>query len=184
MIFSIGPRLMSQQFPSLRKRLFQIEMNYLKELEFYKNNKTEVDNFFKKLKKKKPKDVDTQFHELHVEIFSEIDCLQCANCCNTTSPIFRDIDIKRISRKLKTGTLDFEKEYLKIDEEGDKVLKSSPCSFLGSDNKCFIYDCRPQACKEYPHTDRKRMYQILNLTRRNMEICPAVSRIVQRMLQA
>ena len=67
-------------------------MNYAKELDFYKNNQKEVDAFFKKLKKKKPKDLDARFHELHDEVFSEIDCLQCANCCSTTSPIFRDVD--------------------------------------------------------------------------------------------
>ncbi|MFZ9028949.1 MAG: YkgJ family cysteine cluster protein [Crocinitomicaceae bacterium] len=159
-------------------------MKYAKELDFYKNNQKEVDAFFKKLKKKKPKDLDTHFHELHDEVFSEIDCLQCANCCSTTSPIFRDVDIDRISRKFKITSPQFEKEHLTMDEDGDKVLKSSPCTFLGADNKCFIYDVRPQACREYPHTDRKRMYQILNLTQKNMEICPAVSRIVQHMLQA
>lgn len=159
-------------------------MKYEKELDFYKNNQKEVDDFFKKLKKKKPKDLDARFHELHEEVFQEIDCLQCANCCSTTSPIFRDVDIDRISRKFKLTSLEFEREHLKIDEDGDKVLKSSPCTFLGPDNKCFIYDVRPQACREYPHTDRKRMYQILNLTQKNMEICPAVSRIVQHMLQA
>ncbi len=159
-------------------------MKYKKELDFYKNNRKEVDILFKKLKKKKPKELDARFHELHDEVFKEIDCLQCANCCATTSPIFRDVDIDRISRKFKITSLQFEKEHLKTDEDGDKVLRSSPCSFLEPDKKCFIYDVRPQACREYPHTDRKRMYQILNLTQKNMEICPAVSRIVQHMLEA
>lgn len=159
-------------------------MKYGKELEFYGKNKKEVDAFFRKLKQKKPKGLDAQFHELHEEVFGEIDCLQCANCCSTTSPIFRDVDIERISKKFRLSTGNFEKQYLRVDDEGDKVLQQSPCSFLGDDNKCFIYDVRPQACREYPHTDRKRMYQILNLTKKNMEICPAVSRIVQRMLQA
>lgn len=158
-------------------------MKYEKELDFYKNNRKEVDGFFRKLQQKKPKDLDSRFHDLHDEVFSEIDCLQCANCCSTTSPIFRDVDIDRIAKKFKITNSNFEDQYLKVDEDNDKVLKSSPCTFLGADNKCFIYDIRPQACREYPHTDRKRMYQILNLTKKNMEICPAVSRIVQRMLQ-
>lgn len=157
-------------------------MKYKNDLDFYSSNRQEVDSFFRKMKQKKPKDLDAKFHQLHDEVFNEIDCLQCANCCSTTSPIFRDIDIERISKKFKLSTGDFESQYLKIDEDGDKVLQSSPCSFLEADNKCFIYDVRPQACREYPHTDRKRMYQILNLTQKNMEICPAVSRIVQRML--
>ena len=68
--------------------------------------------------------------------------------------------------------------YLRMDEENDYVLKSSPCSFLGADNKCSIYEVRPLACREYPHTDRKNMHQILNLTEKNTEICPAVASIV------
>lgn len=159
-------------------------MKYKNDLDFYSSNRQEVDSFFRRMKQKKPKDLDAKFHQLHDEVFNEIDCLQCANCCSTTSPIFRDIDIERISKKFKLSTGDFESQYLKIDEDGDKVLQSSPCSFLEVDNKCFIYDVRPQACREYPHTDRKRMYQILNLTQKNMEICPAVSRIVQRMLHS
>jgi Fe-S-cluster containining protein len=72
--------------------------------------------------------------------------------------------------------------YLKMDEENDFVLRQSPCHFLGSDNKCSIYDVRPLACREYPHTDRKNMHQILDLTIQNTLICPAVSRIVQQLL--
>jgi Fe-S-cluster containining protein len=64
-----------------------------------------------------------------------------------------------------------------VDSDGDWVLKTAPCAFLQEDNTCFIYDIRPQACREYPHTNRKRMTQILELTRANMEVCPAVSRI-------
>ncbi|NBU47652.1 MAG: YkgJ family cysteine cluster protein, partial [Flavobacteriales bacterium] len=60
------------------------------------------------------------------------------------------------------------------------VLKSSPCTFLGDDNYCNIYEVRPLACREYPHTDRKNMFQILDLTAQNSKICPAVSRIVQK----
>ncbi len=31
----------------------------------------------------------------------------------------------------------------------------SPCPFLGDDNYCSVYEARPKACREYPHTDRK-----------------------------
>jgi len=65
-----------------------------------------------------------------------------------------------------------------MDEEEDYVLKSSPCSFLEKDNSCSIYDVRPLACREYPHTDRKNMFQVLEITAENSLICPAVARIV------
>ncbi|MBM3186118.1 MAG: YkgJ family cysteine cluster protein [Bacteroidetes bacterium] len=112
-----------------------------------------------------------------------MDCLTCANCCKTTSPIFRDADIRRISKHLRMKEAQFISNYLKMDDESDYVLQKSPCHFLGTDNKCDIYEVRPLACREYPHTDRKNMHQILDLTVQNTLICPAVSRIVQKILQ-
>jgi Fe-S-cluster containining protein len=89
----------------------------------------------------------------------------------------RQIDIKRISSKLRMPIGKFIDTYLKVDEDKDYVLKQSPCVFLSSDNTCDIYDDRPLACKEYPHTNRKNMFQILDLTLKNSQICPAVSKI-------
>jgi Fe-S-cluster containining protein len=109
-----------------------------------------------------------------------MDCLTCANCCKTTSPIFREVDIKRISKKLRMHVNQFIDTYLKVDEDKDYVLKTSPCAFLDSENYCTIYEDRPLACREYPHTDRKNMFQILDLTVRNTLVCPAVSDIMDR----
>jgi Fe-S-cluster containining protein len=72
-------------------------------------------------------------------------------------------------------------QYLRIDEDKDYVLKSVPCAFLDSDNKCFIYDVRPKACREFPHTDRKKFNQITDLTLLNVAICPAAFNIVEKM---
>lgn len=139
---------------------------------------SDLKRLFSQLKKRKPKNLDSVFHSAHENVFNKVDCLECANCCKTTSPIFRDVDVQRISKVFKVTPVEFEKQYLKKDEDGDLVLQQSPCTFLGSDNKCFIYDIRPQACREYPHTDRKRMVQILDITFKNTLICPAVNRIV------
>lgn len=147
-------------------------------LDAHHSEKAEREKYIGKIKKKRPKNLDTLFHEAHENAFEEIDCLKCANCCKTTSPIFRDVDIQRISKKLKMSSEAFEKKYLRKDEDNDWVLQSAPCTFLMADNTCFIYDIRPQACREYPHTDRKRVIQIMDLTLKNAEICPAVSRIL------
>jgi Fe-S-cluster containining protein len=155
-------------------------MKYLSDLEKGKLNTQDYKKAFQKLKKKNNKVVDEMFHGLHEEVFEQIDCLSCANCCKTTSPIFRDVDIKRISKKLKIKESQFINSYLKMDEEQDYVLKKSPCFFLGEDNKCSIYEDRPLACREYPHTDRKNMHQILNLTLKNVEVCPAVAQIAEQ----
>ncbi|MBX7050644.1 MAG: YkgJ family cysteine cluster protein [Flavobacteriales bacterium] len=126
------------------------------------------------------KDLDPLFHDLHDEVFARVDCLTCANCCKTTSPIFRDVDIDRISKHLGIRPSMFTEKYLHIDEDQDWVLNVAPCPFLGDDNYCSIYDVRPKACREYPHTDRKNMSQILELTFRNTMVCPAVADMVEK----
>ena len=156
-------------------------MKYLPILEDAKANLPALKKKLVSLKKTNNRLLDTQFHEAHVKTFKGIDCLSCANCCKTTSPIFRKVDIDRISKSMGMKSGKFEDEFLRVDEDGDFVLKSSPCYFLGSDNKCSIYDVRPLACREYPHTDRKNMFQILDLTAKNLEICPAVAKIVTEM---
>lgn len=135
--------------------------------------------FFKKLKARPPRDLDGVVQGLHTEEFQRTDCLQCGNCCRTTGPLFTDKDIGRISRHLKIKPSDFTTAYLKRDEDGDMVLQQVPCTFLGPDNYCAIYEVRPRACREYPHTDRRRFHQIGALTRKNVGICPAAFRIVE-----
>lgn len=152
--------------------------------DFSKQSKTEIERnkkFLLGLKKKDPRKVDDAFHTLHDEVFEEIDCLTCANCCKTTSPIFYDADIERLAKELRIKAVDFADKYLKVDEDGDQVLKSSPCPFLDSENYCTVYEARPKACREYPHTDRKKMVQILELTHKNTQVCPAVFEIVERL---
>ncbi|NJC25037.1 YkgJ family cysteine cluster protein [Neolewinella antarctica] len=137
--------------------------------------------FFSKLKARPPRDLDEQFHELHEEVFREVDCLECANCCKTTSPIFRDVDITRLALHLRQRPADLVEQHLHLDGDGDYVLNTAPCPFLGPDNYCSVYPARPKACREYPHTDRKNMLQILPLTLRNTIVCPAVAEIVRRL---
>jgi Fe-S-cluster containining protein len=139
----------------------------------FKSNKKIINN----LKKRKTIDIDKIFHENHDSEFQKMDCLSCANCCKTTSPIFRDADIRRLSKHLKIKESKLIDDYLRIDEDQDYVLKQSPCIFLNNDNTCSVYEARPLACREYPHTDRKNMQQILDLTLRNSLICPVVARI-------
>lgn len=142
--------------------------------EFSKNKK-----LLPKLKKMKAKALDNAFKEAHDAKFRNIDCLTCANCCKTTSPIFLQTDIERLSKVFNMKTSVFIDTYLKLDEEGDYVLQSSPCPFLNQDNTCLVYEERPKACREYPHTNRKNMHGILNLTLRNTLVCPAVFEIFQ-----
>lgn len=146
-----------------------------------KKKAPENKKFLQRLKQKNPRSVDDAFHTTHEEVFEEINCLSCANCCKTTSPIFYENDIERIAKFLRVKPGDFVEKYLRIDEDNDYVLKSSPCPFLDDENYCVIYEARPKACREYPHTDRKKMVQITDLTYKNTLVCPAVLEMVERL---
>ena len=80
---------------------------------------------------------------LHEEAFEKINCLDCAMCCKNYSPRFKTPDIKRISKYLKQKEGEFIENYLRLDNDGDYVAKSTPCPFLGADNYCSIYEVRP-----------------------------------------
>ncbi|MEC5158470.1 YkgJ family cysteine cluster protein [Chryseobacterium sp. MP_3.2] len=154
-------------------------------LEFYKSQailkQKEHKKVLESLKKKPPKNLDYLVQETHAEVFQKIDCLQCANCCKTTGPLFTEKDIERISKHLRLKPAEFEQKYLQTDEDQDKVLQNLPCWFLNSDNTCSIYEVRPKACREFPHTDRKKIYQINHLTIKNTLICPAAFEFVEKM---
>lgn len=153
-------------------------------LEFYQSQAILKQKEHKKvldgLKKKPPKNLDYLVQETHEEVFEKIDCLQCANCCKTTGPLFTDKDSERIAKHLKMKTADFERKFLRTDEDQDKVLQNLPCWFLNTDNTCSIYEVRPKACREFPHSDRKKIYQINHLTLKNTLICPAAFEFVEK----
>ena len=151
----------------------------LPKLAKYKHKENKI--FFGKLKKKPPRQLDYIMTELHDQEFERTDCLKCGNCCKTTGPLFTDKDIERISKYLRLKPKGFINTYLKIDEDNDYVLQNVPCHFLGEDNRCSIYEVRPKACREFPHTNRKKFYQITDLTLRNVAICPAAFSIVEAM---
>ncbi len=120
--------------------------------------------------------------DLHDEEFEKFDCLTCANCCKTTSPIFTDKDVSRISKHFRLKEINFIATYLQRDEDDFMVLKQAPCTFLDeNDNTCTIYDVRPKACSEYPHTNRKKFIQLTNLTLKNTEVCPATYNIIENL---
>ena len=143
---------------------------------------SETKKYFAKLRKKSPKKLDIIMQDLHDNEFATTDCLTCANCCKTTSPIFTDKDVARISKYFRMKEHQFITTYLQRDEDDFLVLHKAPCTFLDEvDNTCGIYDVRPKACSEYPHTNRKRFVQLTHLTLKNTEVCPAAFNIVEEL---
>ncbi|HRP55394.1 YkgJ family cysteine cluster protein [Agriterribacter sp.] len=124
-----------------------------------------------------------QLPRLHEEAFSVIDCLNCAACCKNYSPRFKTPDIKRISRHLKMKESVFIDVYLRLDEEGDYVVKQTPCPFLGSDNRCSIYAVRPSDCERFPYTDEDVLINRARITLKNSTFCPAVFFVLEKLLE-
>ena len=120
--------------------------------------------------------------DLHDEAFSKIDCLQCAACCKNYSPRFKTTDIKRISKHLKLKESVFIDNYLNLDNEGDYVVKSSPCPFLGADNFCSIYEQRPSDCHRFPYTDEDVLLKRPAITLKNATFCPIVYYVLEKLI--
>lgn len=144
-----------------------------------KERQKEYDRFLKKADKKLILRKQQDFHE---EATAAVDCLQCANCCKGYSPRFKTPDIKRISKLLKMREGTFIETYLRLDEEGDYVVKSSPCPFLGSDNHCSIYDSRPSDCARFPYTDEDVLFKRPKITLKNACFCPIVYQVLERFM--
>jgi Fe-S-cluster containining protein len=121
--------------------------------------------------------------ELHDEAFERIDCLDCANCCKNYSPRFKTPDIRRISKLLEMKESTFIETYLTLDEEGDFVVKSSPCPFLGTDNACSIYEDRPSDCRRFPYTDEDVFIKRPALTLKNTSFCPAAYFVMEKLTE-
>lgn len=138
-----------------------------------------IRNIILALSKLKSAQLDELIHAEHNRVFASFDCLSCANCCKSLGPYLTNRDITRLAAHLNMKPGQFTEKFLRIDEDNDYVFKNMPCPFLQTDNKCSVYEQRPDACREYPHTDRKNFYRILPLTEKNAATCPAVVEIIE-----
>jgi uncharacterized protein len=121
--------------------------------------------------------------ELHEEAIAKVDCLSCANCCKNYSPRFKTPDIKRISKHLRMKESAFIDKYLNLDVDGDYVVKSTPCPFLGPNNYCSIYEVRPSDCARFPYTDEDVLIKRQNITLKNSSFCPIVYHVLERLIE-
>lgn len=149
-------------------------------LKISKAQKAENVKLVRNLKRLKPKGLDESTHEAHDEVFEKIDCLTCANCCKTTSPGMTERDVAKLAKHFRVKPSKLVDQYMHRDEDGEYVFKGAPCPFLAADNYCSVYDSRPLACREYPHTNRKKFYQVLDLSLKNTEVCPAVVQVFEK----
>jgi Fe-S-cluster containining protein len=165
-------------------------MNEMKKVNlrlFRKNaqlNKRNLRKYLSRLEKNPPKKLDEITVGLEREVWSEIDCLSCANCCKTMTPTFTPADLKRIAAHFKMSVEQFKEKWLRKERKpnGDWMNRSEPCQFLNlKDNKCSIYEIRPADCAGFPHLTKK-LKDYAHVHKQNVEYCPATYRLVEKMV--
>jgi Fe-S-cluster containining protein len=137
--------------------------------------------FLDKLDDIVPNDLPALVKKLDADMWGEVNCMKCANCCKTMTPTFTKTDIKRISAHLEMTPKEFTDKWLiKEEDTGDMVNKKQPCQFL-KNNMCSIYEVRPTDCAEFPHHNKKPFDAYNDTFKNNLTYCPATFTLVDRM---
>lgn len=148
-------------------------------------NKKGLKNFLSKVLKKQPAGLVKLTAVLEKEVWKEVDCLTCANCCKTMSPTYTKADIKRIAKHFDQTPEAFTKKWLRKDRTGDLLNKTEPCQFLNlKNNMCSIYDIRPLDCSGFPHLHKNKMVDYIHVHKQNIEYCPATYKLVEKMQES
>lgn len=116
------------------------------------------------LKEQHSDNVDMIVHQLYEDTISQINCLECANCCQNLRPIASN-------------------EALSIyveekDIENFKYLMSFPCKNL-TEKKCSIYSDRPEDCRSYPYLHKNEFVTGILGMLQNYAICPIVFNVFE-----
>jgi uncharacterized protein len=146
-------------------------------------NKSRLKRFLTKTEKTPPRGLDAQAVIIDKEVWQEVDCLSCANCCKTMSPTYTPADLKRISAHFNMTVQEFIDKWLYKDKSGDWMNTKQPCQFLQPDNKCAIYAIRPKDCAGFPHLTRKKMVDYIHVHKQNIQYCPATYKMVEKMIE-
>ena len=142
--------------------------------------------FLNRIQQQSPKGLKKLTAKIEIEVWSEVDCLSCANCCKKMTPTFTNADVKRIAAHFGQTPDEFRKKWLFREkaQDGDWLNKSQPCQFLNlKNNKCTIYEIRPADCVGFPHLPKK-LTDYAHVHKQNLEYCPATYKLVEKMLSA
>ncbi len=145
-------------------------------------NKRKMRLFLSKVEKNPPRGLDKLAEKIEKEVWQEVDCLSCANCCKSMTPTFTKKDIVRISEHFDQTPEEFKSKWLYKDTNGDWMNTRNPCQFLDKKtNMCSIYAIRPADCAGFPHLAKKKMVEYIHVHKQNVEYCPATYMMVEKM---
>jgi len=145
--------------------------------------KRTLKRFLTKLENERPRGIDKITPVIEQEVWSEVDCLTCANCCKKMSPTFTKQDLIRISAHLNMTVDAFKEKWLFFDKKDkDWMNVKQPCQFLDlKTNMCSIYEVRPADCAGFPHLSKKKAVDYMHVHKQNIEYCPATFKKVEKL---
>jgi hypothetical protein len=147
-------------------------------------HKTAFRRFLARVERKPPVKLDQMAVEIDKEVWQEVDCLTCANCCKKMTPTFKKSDVDRISGHLGMTPAAFREKWLYKDKQGDWMNTANPCQFLDlKTNMCSIYEVRPADCAGFPHLTRKKMTDYIHWHKQNVAYCPATYKMVEKLME-
>jgi uncharacterized protein len=108
----------------------------------------------------------------------KFDCADClAFCCSIYERVHvTDSDLKRLATYSNKTTEEAAKFFTKI-KNGERILRrrkdeklGEACKFLDAETRmCTIYEGRPQACRDWPDSNRCVYYDMLKFERNLQE---------------
>ena len=125
--------------------------------------------------------LDAVVHEITDDVWSKLDCTECAHCCKTAQVEVSTKDITRLAAHLGISAKEFAKRYTRTDGDNAVIFKTVPCVFLGEDNLCTVYEVRPDSCRDYPllHKPNFRSRSLFMLE--SNAVCPIIFNVWQRL---
>lgn len=142
----------------------------------------ETRRFLRRLKYRHPWS-RRQVMELQValtnEIWEQIDCRKCANCCASMRLQLTASDCARLARIMGLTTDEFRRQHTERGRDGLWYMKQHPCMFL-NDRLCTIYPDRPSRCRGYPYL-HTNVLDDMAWTLEQMEYCPIVFNVLEKM---
>jgi hypothetical protein len=147
-------------------------------------HRSRLRRFLTKVENNAPGELDFYADEIDREVWQEVNCTACSNCCRNMTPTYSFQDLRRISKHLNMTISAFKAKWLFKTRKGEWMNVNRPCQFLDKKtNLCTIYAVRPADCAEFPHLTKKPMAEYIHIHKANVQHCPATFKMVEKLIQ-
>ena len=119
--------------------------------------------------------------ELTREVWAEVDCTECGNCCSSMQLQLNARDCAQVAEAIGITTEQFRSEYTSKHRDGFWYLKKQPCAFQDARTRlCTIYDQRPSRCHGFPYMDENILDDMAG-TLDKVPYCPIVFNVIEEL---